>query len=72
MVSRSTLLASIVGATVMAAPVLALAAKPMSAPMPGHLIGSVPEPATWAMMLVGFGLMGALLRVARRRRIATA
>lgn len=29
-------------------------------------IGAVPEPATWAMMLVGFGAMGVSLR--RRRR----
>jgi hypothetical protein len=27
----------------------------------------VPEPATWAMMLVGFGAIGAALRVQRRR-----
>ena len=32
--------------------------------------GGVPEPATWAMMLAGFGGMGALLR--SRRRIAAA
>lgn len=41
---------------------------------PGHglvgaLPGAVPEPATWAMMLTGFGLAGAALR---RRRIAIA
>lgn len=30
--------------------------------------GSVPEPATWAMMLMGFGVLGAALRAARRRR----
>jgi hypothetical protein len=28
----------------------------------------VPEPATWALMLAGFGLAGTGLRVARRRR----
>lgn len=32
-------------------------------PVPG-----VPEPATWAMMIIGFGLLGGLLR--RRRRTA--
>jgi hypothetical protein len=31
-------------------------------------IGSVPEPATWAMMLAGLGTMGAVLR--RRRTVA--
>lgn len=30
-------------------------------------ISAVPEPATWALMLVGFGFVGALLRVAGRR-----
>jgi hypothetical protein len=34
--------------------------------------GGVPEPATWAMMLMGFGAMGAGLRGARRRQTATA
>ncbi|WP_185964991.1 Npun_F0296 family exosortase-dependent surface protein [Glacieibacterium frigidum] len=29
-----------------------------------HTIGAIPEPATWAMMITGFGLVG----VARRRR----
>ena len=29
--------------------------------------GAVPEPATWAMMLLGFGAMGASLRRSRRR-----
>lgn len=28
----------------------------------------VPEPATWAMMLFGFGAMGASLRISRRRK----
>ena len=32
--------------------------------------GGVPEPATWAMMLMGFGGLGALLR--RRRGLAAA
>ena len=31
--------------------------------------GAVPEPATWAMLIGGFGLVGAMLR---RRRVATA
>ena len=35
-----------------------------------QLAGAVPEPGTWAMMLVGFGAMGVALR--RRRRVALA
>jgi len=31
------------------------------------LIPTVPEPATWALMLIGFGAVGALLRRSRRR-----
>jgi len=34
------------------------------------LKAGVPEPATWAMMLVGFGGMGALLRHRRRQGVA--
>ena len=32
---------------------------------PVSSVGAVPEPATWAMMIVGFGLVGGALR--RRR-----
>ena len=32
--------------------------------------GGVPEPASWALMIAGFGLTGAMLR--RRRRAACA
>ena len=31
-------------------------------------IGVVPEPATWAMMLLGFGFVGGAMRSAKRRR----
>ena len=34
------------------------------------LTGSVPEPATWAMMIVGFGAVGSVVR-ARRRQMAS-
>ena len=33
--------------------------------------GGVPEPATWALMIVGFCGMGAALRNARRRALPT-
>ena len=32
--------------------------------------GGVPEPATWALMLMGFGAMGVMLRAPRKRAIA--
>jgi hypothetical protein len=31
--------------------------------------GAVPEPATWALMIVGFGAVGATLRSRRRQAI---
>ena len=34
------------------------------------LVGIVPEPSTWALMLTGLGLMGGALRGAGRRRVA--
>jgi hypothetical protein len=34
--------------------------------------GGTPEPATWAMMLLGFGGMGAAMRSARRRKALAA
>ncbi len=37
---------------------------------PTDLAGAIPEPATWAMMIAGFGMAGALLR--RRRALLTA
>lgn len=33
------------------------------------LITPVPEPATWAMMLLGFGAIGISLRIRRKRRL---
>lgn len=36
---------------------------------PGNPVGAVPEPGTWAMMILGFGLCGAALR--RRRGLSS-
>jgi hypothetical protein len=38
----------------------------------GLFSASVPEPASWGMMVLGFGLMGAGLRGARRQRLSFA
>lgn len=38
---------------------------------PASLGSAVPEPATWAMMIIGFGAVGSLMRQSRRR-MATA
>ncbi len=38
----------------------------------GLSVGAVPEPATWAMMLFGFGLIGGMMRSDRRRRLTFA
>ena len=35
-------------------------------------VGPVPEPAAWAMMLVGFGALGGALRYARRKQALAA
>ena len=35
-------------------------------------VAAVPEPATWAMMLVGFGGLGAAMRSSRRKQAAAA
>ncbi|MDO6413420.1 PEPxxWA-CTERM sorting domain-containing protein [Sphingomonas sp. BIUV-7] len=39
---------------------------------PGLDTGAVPEPATWAMLILGFGLVGGLLRSVEQRRRMTA
>ena len=36
------------------------------------LSAAVPEPATWALMLAGFGLAGAAARTSRKRAVVTA
>ncbi|MEY2883272.1 MAG: motif, partial [Pseudomonadota bacterium] len=36
-----------------------------------YLVGQVPEPATWAMLLIGFGATGAALRRRRKAVFAT-
>lgn len=36
----------------------------------GQLLAQVPEPATWALMIAGFGLLGGALRAQRRVALA--
>jgi hypothetical protein len=40
----------------------ALTAAEVQSLTPPSVAGAVPEPATWAMMIIGFGLMGASMR----------
>ncbi|MDO9432589.1 MAG: PEPxxWA-CTERM sorting domain-containing protein [Phenylobacterium sp.] len=35
-------------------------------------ISAVPEPATWAMMIIGFGAVGSMVRTSRRRNVFNA
>lgn len=37
----------------------------------GNVSGAVPEPATWAMMLLGFGFVGGAIRFTKRRQRLT-
>jgi len=37
-----------------------------------NLGGAVPEPSTWAMMILGFGFVGSSMRLRIRRTVATA
>jgi hypothetical protein len=38
---------------------------------PGTITSAVPEPATWAMMIGGFGMVGGAMRSARRKQKLT-
>ena len=35
-------------------------------------VSAVPEPATWAMMIIGFGAVGSMVRTTRRRNVFSA
>lgn len=49
-----------------------VADKPVSYTLRFDNLSAVPEPANWAMMIVGFGAVGAALRRSRTRRSSTA
>ena len=38
----------------------------------GQVLSAVPEPATWAMMIIGFGAAGSAVRTSRRRNVFNA
>lgn len=38
----------------------------------GQISSAVPEPATWAMMIIGFGAIGSMVRASRRRNAVAA
>ncbi len=38
----------------------------------GQVLSAVPEPATWAMMIIGFGAVGSMVRTSRRRNVLSA
>ena len=44
------------------------AGSAITGPIPGALAPAVPEPATWAMMLLGFGAIGMAFRRSRKQR----
>jgi hypothetical protein len=46
------------------------ALPPMTGPTGGGATGAVPEPATWGLMLIGLGTIGAGIRLRRRERMA--
>jgi hypothetical protein len=62
----AALISSLVGLS--ALPALAAPNGPISQQLntPPAIPGGVPEPATWAMMLIGIALLGVAVRVRRR------
>lgn len=45
--------------------------EPTTPTIPTNPVGAVPEPGTWALMLLGFGLCGAAMRRRRPSRLGT-
>jgi hypothetical protein len=54
------------------AQIYALMTAPPAPPTPPSGIRAVPEPASWGLMVLGFGLIGALARTQRRTYSADA